>query len=50
MDNEQLFNVIGKLYADIVHAQKIIELLQKKLQDKDQEIVALEGKNTTRDS
>jgi hypothetical protein len=50
MDTEQLFNMIGKLYADIVNAQKIIDLLQKKLQEKDQEILALEGKNQARDS
>lgn len=46
MDNEQLFNIIGKLYADIVNAQKIIDILQKRLQEKDQEIVSLEGKHS----
>lgn len=50
MDPEQLFTIIGKLYADIVNAQKIIELLQQKLQEKDKEILELTGKSKTRDS
>jgi hypothetical protein len=50
MDTEQLFNIIGKLYADIVSAQKIIELLQQKLQEKDKEIIELTGKGKTRDN
>lgn len=52
MDTEQLFNIIGKLYTDIVSAQKIIELLQQKLQEKDKEIIELTGtgKGKTRDS
>lgn len=50
MDSEQLFNIIGKLYADIVNAQKIIEILQQKLQDKDKEIIELTGKNKTKDN
>lgn len=35
MDQEALFALVGKLYVDIVNAQRIIEALQKKLQDKD---------------
>lgn len=44
MESEQLFNLIGKLYVDLVNSQKIIEILQKKIQEKDQEILSLEGK------
>jgi hypothetical protein len=36
MDQEALFNLIGKLYVDIVNAQRIIEALQKRLQEKEQ--------------
>jgi len=44
MESDQLFNLIGKLYVDLVNSQRIIELLQKKIQEKDQEILSLEGK------
>jgi hypothetical protein len=35
VDQEALFSLIGKMYVDIVNAQRIIEALQKKIQDKD---------------
>ena len=35
MDQEGMFTLIGKLYVDIVNAQRIIEALQKKLQEKE---------------
>lgn len=38
---EEVFNIIGKLYVDVYNAQKVIELLQKQLQDKDKEIEQL---------
>lgn len=31
--------MIGKLYADIYNSQKIINLLQEQIKDKDQEIL-----------
>jgi hypothetical protein len=38
---EDLFNMIGKLYVDVYNSQKIIEMLQKQLKEKDQELVEL---------
>lgn len=35
MDKEQLFNVIGKMYIDLLNAQTVIEALQKKIQESD---------------
>ena len=32
---EDLFNIIGKLYVDVYNSQKVIEILQKQLKDKD---------------
>ena len=34
--------MIGKLYADIYNSQKIINLLQEQIKDKDQEILRLQ--------
>lgn len=38
---EDLFNIIGKLYVDIYNTQKVLEMLQKQLKDKDSEILEL---------
>jgi hypothetical protein len=38
---EDLFNMIGKLYVDVYNTQKIIEMLQKQLKEKDQELAEL---------
>lgn len=38
---EEVFNVIGKLYLDVYNSQKVIELLQQQLKDKDQQLAAL---------
>lgn len=38
---DDLFMIIGKLYADVSHAQKILESFQQKIKDKDQEIQEL---------
>jgi hypothetical protein len=35
---EEIFNIIGRLYVDSYNAQKVIELLQQQVKDKDQEI------------
>jgi len=42
MDQEQMFSLIGRLYIDIMSAQRVIDVLQKKLQDKEKEIIDLE--------
>lgn len=50
MDKDDgLFNIIGRLYSDMINAQRIIEHLQKQLQDKDREIIDLTGKLQARD-
>jgi len=46
---EELFNIIGKLYVDIYNTQKLIEILQKQLQEKDQEIKQLKSSRTSDD-
>lgn len=38
---EDLFNIIGKLYVEIYNTQKVLEMLQKQLKDKDSEILEL---------
>ncbi len=42
MDQDQTFSLIGRLYTDIVGAQKIIEMLQQKLQEKEKQLIELE--------
>jgi len=44
MDNEKIFAIIGKLYVDVINSQNIIDILQKKLKEKDQTIMELEAK------
>jgi hypothetical protein len=46
---EELFNIIGKLYVDIYNTQKIIELLQTQLKDKDREISELKQRKSSKD-
>lgn len=38
MNQEELFNIIGRLYVDIYNTQKYLEILQKQIQDKDNTI------------
>jgi len=35
---DELFNIIGKLYVDLYNMQKVLEMLQKQVKDKDLEI------------
>jgi hypothetical protein len=41
---DELFMIIGKLYADVNQAQKILESFQQKIKEKDQEILELKKK------
>lgn len=41
---DDLFITIGRLYVDVVQAQKILESFQKQLQEKDKEIQELTKK------
>ena len=38
---EEILNIIGRLYVDSYNSQKVIELLQQQVKDKDQEINTL---------
>lgn len=49
MDQDQMFSLIGRLYTDVVSAQRVIEILQKKLQEKEKELIELE-KNIKKDN
>jgi hypothetical protein len=40
---DEIFTVIGKLYLDLLQSQKIIESLQKRLDDKDRDIANLQA-------
>ena len=41
---EELLSIVGRLYVDMLHAQKYIESMQNQLKDKDTEIIALKSK------
>jgi hypothetical protein len=43
---DELFNIIGKLYVDLYNMQKVIEMLQKQIKDKDLEIQNLKQSRT----
>lgn len=44
---EDIFTIVGKLYVDIYNTQKIIEILQQQIKEKDQEILRLnQSKNS----
>ena len=38
---DELFIMIGRLYVDIYNTQKVLEMLQKQIKDKDLEIIEL---------
>lgn len=40
---DQLFTMIGKMYVDIVQAQKVINDLQTQLEERDKEIQSLQS-------
>jgi len=40
---DELFNIIGKLYVDLVQSQKYIENIQKQLQSKNQELASVQN-------
>jgi hypothetical protein len=49
MNTDELFNIIGKLYVDLYNMQKVIEILQKQVKDKDLEIQNLKKIRTKDD-
>mgnify|MGYP001191905423 FL=1 len=42
--DEQLFTIIGKLYVEALNSQKVVELLQNRIQEKDEQIQELKNK------
>lgn len=38
---DEIFNIIGRLYVDSYNSQKVIELLQQQIKDKDKQIEEL---------
>jgi|TARA_B100001564_G_C20052462_1_gene408256 hypothetical protein len=43
---EQLYSLLGKLYVEALNSQKVIELLQNKLEEKEKTIQELQGKKS----
>lgn len=41
---DELFNIIGKLYVDVYHAQKYMESVHSQLKEKEAEIMTLKSK------
>jgi hypothetical protein len=37
-NNDELFNMVGRLYVDVYNSHKVIDILQQQLKSKDQEI------------
>jgi hypothetical protein len=46
---DELFNIIGRLYADIYNTQRVLEMLQEQLKAKDQEILELKKTKLSND-
>lgn len=46
MNQEELFNIVGRLYVDIYNTQKYIEILQKQIKEKDSQIQELQNIRT----
>ena len=47
---DELFTIIGRLYIDLVQSQKLIENLQKRLKDKEEELSTLENSLGSKDN
>ena len=45
---DELFNIIGKMYVDLIQSQKVITELQKKVEEKDKEILSLQSSIITK--
>ena len=42
--DEQLFTMIGRLYVEALNSQRVVELLQNKIKEKDEEIKSIKDK------
>jgi len=47
---DDIFAVIGKMYLDLVQSQKIIESLQKKLEDQEKDTSSLQASIISKDN
>lgn len=47
---DDIFAVIGKMYLDLVQSQKIIESLQKKLEDQQKDLSSLQASIISKDN
>lgn len=45
---DELFNIIGKMYVDLIQSQKVITELQKQVEEKDKEILSLQSSIITK--
>jgi hypothetical protein len=46
---DELFNIIGRLYVDIYNTQRVLEMMQQKLEEKDKEIADLKKTKSSND-
>ena len=42
--DEQLFTIIGRLYVEALNCQRVVELLQNRVKEKDEEIKLIKDK------
>jgi len=49
MNEDDLYSIIGRMYVDISNTQKVLEILRKQVQEKDQLILELEKSRTKDD-
>ena len=42
--DEQLFTIIGRLYVEALNSQRVVELLQNKIKEKDEQIKSIKDK------
>ena len=49
MNEDDLYSIICRMYVDISNTQKVLEILRKQVQEKDQLILELEKSRTKDD-
>ncbi len=43
---EELFNIIGRLYVDIYNSQKVLQMLQEQIKQKEEELSLIKNART----
>jgi hypothetical protein len=46
MNENDLYNIIGRMYVDVSNTQRVLEMLHKKIEEKDKLILELEKSRT----